>query len=55
MIAAHISDKWLVTIIYERLSKLNNKRMKELNKIESKNRHTLEKIYGSKSYENIFS
>ena len=55
MIAGHIADKWLVTIIYERPSKLNNKKTKNSIKLSKRTETSYRKIYGSKLYENILS
>ena len=55
MIAGHIADKWLVTIIYERLSELHNKKTKNSVKLSKRTETSYRKIYGSKLYENILS
>ena len=55
MIAGHIADKWLVTIIYERLSELHNKKTKNSIKLSKRTEISCRKIYESKLYENILS
>lgn len=55
MTAGHTSDTRLVTIIHERLAKLNDKKTKNSIKLGKRTDTSYRKIYGSKPYEHILS